>query len=59
MSGEWLDRLSRLRQRVDLLRRRLSRQVQLLPSGNDSWLETERELCAAESALNQLADDAI
>jgi hypothetical protein len=49
-----LSRRRRLRRRIEELRLRLSRQVESLPAGNDSWLETERELTAAEAALGEL-----
>ena len=43
-----------LQQRFEQLRLRLSEQVQTLPLGNDSWLETERELLAVERALARM-----
>ena len=43
-----------LQQRFEQLRLRLSEQVQTLPLGNDSWLDTERELLAVERALARM-----
>ena len=43
-----------LQWRFEQLRLRLSEQVQTLPLGNDSWLDTERELMAVERALAQM-----
>ena len=43
-----------LQQRFEQLRQRLSEQVQTLPLGNDSWLDTERELLAVERALARM-----
>ena len=43
-----------LQQRFEQLRQRLSEQVQTLPHGNDSWLDTERELLAVERALARM-----
>ena len=40
-------------QRERLLER-LAEQINSLPVGNESWLQTERELVAAERALHQL-----
>lgn len=34
----------------------LSLQVEQLPSGNEGWLDTERELTAAETTLLQLGE---
>ena len=36
------------------LQERLAEQIHSLPVGNESWLQTERELVAAERALHQL-----
>ena len=48
----------RLRQglmsRVEQLRLLLAEQVQTLPNGNESWLDTERELTAVERALERI-----
>ena len=48
-----------LRRRLDLrleqLRLQLADQVQSLPLGNESWLDTERELVAVEQALARLS----
>jgi hypothetical protein len=44
-----------LRRRLEQLRLKLSHQVETLPLGNESWLQTERELVAAEKALHSLA----
>ena len=47
-----------LRRRLDLrleqLRLQLADQVQSLPLGNESWLDTERELVAVEQALSRI-----
>lgn len=43
-----------LRRRLDRLRLKLSIQVETLPVGNESWLQTERELVAAEKAMHSL-----
>jgi hypothetical protein len=40
--------------RLDQLRLTLSDQVESLPFGNETWMQTERELVAAEQALRQL-----
>ena len=32
----------------------LSEQIQSLPHGNESWLDTERELMAVEQALERI-----
>jgi len=45
-----------LRRRLDQLRLKLAHQVETLPLGNESWLQTERELVAAEKALHTLAN---
>ena len=47
-------RLNALRDRLEVLHAQLAEQVELLPIGNESWMETERELRAAESAMAQL-----
>lgn len=44
-----------LHRRLDQLRLKLSHQVETLPFGNETWLQTERELVAAEKALRSLA----
>ena len=36
------------------LQEQLAEQIHSLPVGNESWLQTERELIAAERALHQL-----
>lgn len=41
--------------RLEQLRHTLALQVQTLPVGNEAWMQTERELVAAEQALRQLA----
>ncbi|MFY8150014.1 MAG: hypothetical protein ACOVNL_12480 [Prochlorococcaceae cyanobacterium] len=43
-----------LRDRLEVLRALLAEQVQSLPLGNESWIETERELRAAETAMAHL-----
>ena len=43
-----------LQQRFEQLRRDCLGQVQTLPLGNDSWLDTERELLAVERALARM-----
>ena len=43
-----------LRRRLEQLQLKLSHQVETLPLGNESWLQTERELVAAEKALHSL-----
>ncbi|CAK6696336.1 hypothetical protein I1E95_00765 [Synechococcus sp. CBW1107] len=54
----WLKRSSvdALRSRLLDLQARLQGQIQSLPLGNEGWLDTERELNAAEAALSQLGD---
>ena len=51
-------RILQLRRGLDLrleqLRMQLAEQVQSLPIGNESWLETERELAAVEQALSRI-----
>ena len=44
----------RLLDRVELLQILLAEQVQTLPWGNESWLDTERELVAVEQALERI-----
>ena len=43
-----------LTERCQQLQLELSEQVASLPFGNERWLLTERELCAAEAALLRL-----
>ena len=43
-----------LQARRERLQERLAEQINQLPFGNESWLQTERELVAAERALHQL-----
>ena len=43
-----------LQARRERLQERLAEQINSLPVGNESWLQTERELVAAERALHQL-----
>ena len=43
-----------LRERCEQLMLLLADQVQNLPFGNESWMNTERELVAAERALARL-----
>ena len=43
-----------LRERCEQLMLLLADQVQNLPLGNESWMNTERELVAAERALARL-----
>ena len=43
-----------LRERCEQLMLLLSDQVQNLPLGNESWMNTERELVVAERALARL-----
>ena len=40
--------------RLEQLQLLLAEQVQTLPSGNESWLDTERELMAVEQALERI-----
>ena len=40
--------------RLEQLQLLLADQVQTLPQGNESWLETERELMAVEQALERI-----
>jgi hypothetical protein len=43
-----------LLERLEQLQVLLSEQVQSLPDGNESWLDTERELMAVEQALERI-----
>ncbi|QNI73724.1 hypothetical protein [Synechococcus sp. NOUM97013] len=43
-----------LSERCQLLQFELADQVATLPLGNECWLQTERELIAAEQALDRL-----
>lgn len=54
----WLRRskVEALRSRLNDLQSKLQSQIQSLPLGQESWLDTERELNAAEVALSQLGD---
>ncbi|MCP9841711.1 hypothetical protein KBY93_13880 [Synechococcus sp. J7-Johnson] len=54
----WLkiSRVEALRSRLQHLRERLQNQIQSLPLGNEGWLNTERELNAAEAAMSELGD---
>lgn len=54
----WLrrSRVEALRSRLNNLQSNLQSQIQSLPLGNESWLDTERELNAAEAALSQMGD---
>ena len=45
-----------LRLRLEQLQMQLADQVQSLPFGNESWLDTERELVAVEQALSRIPD---
>ena len=49
-----LQRRRGLLERLEQLQVLLSEQVQSLPDGNESWLETERELMAVEQALERI-----
>ena len=40
--------------RMEQLQLLLAEQVQTLPSGNESWMDTERELMAVEQALERI-----
>ena len=40
--------------RLEQLQLLLADQVQTLPQGNESWLDTERELIAVEQALERI-----
>jgi len=46
-----------LMERCEQLQLTLSEQIEKLPLGNESWLQTERELTAAERALDRLHHD--
>lgn len=54
LSRHWLSLVESLRSRREHLLLRLADQVDRLPQGNESWLHTERELMAAERALQRL-----
>ena len=41
-------------ERLEQLQTLLSAQIETLPLGNESWLETERELVAVERALERI-----
>ena len=41
-------------ERLQQLQTLLSAQIETLPLGNESWLETERELVAVERALERI-----
>jgi len=41
-------------ERLEQLQMLLSAQIETLPLGNESWLETERELVAVERALERI-----
>ena len=41
-------------ERLEHLRTLLSAQIETLPLGNESWLETERQLVAVERALERI-----
>ena len=43
-----------LRRRLEQLRHKLAHQIETLPLGNEAWIHTERELVAAEHALQTL-----
>lgn len=43
-----------LLQRLEQLRHKLAHQIETLPLGNEAWIHTERELVAAEQALQSL-----
>ena len=49
-----LQRRRGLLERLAQLQVLLSEQVQSLPDGNESWLDTERELMAVEQALERI-----
>ena len=49
-----LQRRRGLLERLEQLQLLLSEQVQSLPNGNESWLDTERELMAIEQALERI-----
>lgn len=54
----WLkrSRVEALRSRLEALQACLEGQIQSLPFGNEGWLDTERELNAAEAAMAQMGD---
>jgi hypothetical protein len=43
-----------LMERCEQLQLHLAEQIDQLPLGNESWLQTERELVATEQALDRL-----
>ena len=49
-----LQRRRGLLERLEQLQLLLSEQVQSLPDGNESWMDTERELMAVEQALERI-----
>ena len=49
-----LQRRRGLLERLEQLQVLLAEQVQSLPHGNESWLDTERELMAVERALERI-----
>lgn len=49
-----LQRRRDLLERLEQLQLLLSEQVQSLPDGNESWMDTERELMAVEQALERI-----
>ena len=49
-----LQRRRGLLERLEQLQLLLSEQIQSLPSGNESWLDTEREMMAVEQALERI-----
>ena len=49
-----LQRRRSLLERLEQLQLLLSEQVQSLPDGNESWMDTERELMAVEQALERI-----
>ena len=50
----FLQRRRGLLERLEQLQLLLSEQIQSLPHGNESWLDTERELMAVEQALERI-----
>lgn len=44
-----------LQERMERLSLLLADQIETLPLGNEAWMQTERELVAAEKALQKLA----
>ena len=51
---EWYSSVKPLQAQRERLQERLAEQIHSLPVGNETWLQTERELVAAERALHQL-----